>query len=117
MPSYFLKQPDGKLAVFSTVVDDFVAVGLTEAEANEFSLAEMGVGRSHTDVLVGTALRDEPYWKAVDRGDGLNRWRQATTALTIRRGIDAARIRLADMGLDPSDLPPEAIRAGIEVAT
>ncbi len=40
MPSYFVVQPDGRLAQFSTVVDDFTALNMTDEEAVQMVVAE-----------------------------------------------------------------------------
>ena len=42
MPQYFVRQPNGLLARFSTVVDNFCEVDMTEAEALEWCRERMG---------------------------------------------------------------------------
>jgi hypothetical protein len=111
VPQFFVKQPDGKFAVFSTVVDDFHEMGMSEEEALEHARDEMRLGQDDVEVVFGKAKRDEPFWDTPDRGDGLNRWRQALVPLAIRHGLETVSERLRAMGLRDDAVPPEAIRA------
>ncbi|MCS4089071.1 hypothetical protein [Rhizobium sp. BK176] len=111
MPQFFVKQPDGKFAVFSTVVDDFHGMGMSEEEALEHARDEMRIGPDDIDAVFGKARRDEPFWDTPDRGDGLNRWRQALVPLAIRHGLETVSERLREMELGDDAIPPEAIRA------
>lgn len=115
MPQFFVKQPDGKFAVFSTVVDDFHEMGMSEEEALEHAREEMRLGPDDVEVVFGKAKRDEPFWDTPDRGDGLNRWRQALVPLAIRHGLHTVSARLREMGMGDDAIPPEAIRAAAEV--
>lgn len=114
MPKFFVKQPDGKLALFSTIVDDFTEWGLSDEEAVEVATDTLGVSLDTMDDVVGKARRDEPFWSSVDRGDGRNRWRQALIPLAAQHGLDAVGARLREMGLAENEVPEEAIRASEE---
>ncbi|MBY3433742.1 hypothetical protein HFN89_06220 [Rhizobium laguerreae] len=115
MPNFFVKQPDGKFAVFSTVVDDFHQMGMSKDEALEYARDEMRIRPEDIDAVFGKALQDEPFWDAPDRGDGLNRWRQALVPLAISHGLQTVSDRLRDIGLGEAAIPAEATRAAEEV--
>jgi hypothetical protein len=115
VPKFFVKQPDGKFAVFSTVVDDFHQMGMSEDEAVEYARDDLRVRSDEMDSVFGKASRDEPFWEAEDRGDGLNRWRQAMVPLAIVHGLETVAQRLREAGLDEAAIPAEAIRAAQEV--
>jgi hypothetical protein len=114
VPKFFVKQPDGRFALFSTIVDDFLETGMSEEEAVENAVDKLGVRRDEIDAVIGKAKRDEPFWPTEDRGDSLNRWRQALKPLAIRHGIEAVAARIRHMGLAENTIPEEAIRAAEE---
>ncbi|MCV9964736.1 hypothetical protein OIU34_22860 [Pararhizobium sp. BT-229] len=114
MPKFFVKQPDGKFALFSTVVDDFLETGMSEEEAVEAATDNMEVSLDQVEDIIGKARRDEPFWPSEDRGDGLNRWRQALVPLAIQHGMETVNARMREMGLDETAIPEQAIRAAEE---
>lgn len=111
MPKFFVRQPDSKFALFSTVVDDFLYCGLTEEGALRVAKDDLAVTPSQADELIGQAKLDEPFRLSENRGDGLNRWRHTLTALAIRHGVRVLVDRMNEMGLKEAAIPSEAIKA------
>lgn len=84
---FFLKQPNGKLARFSDVVDDFTHHDLTEAEALSYCSSSMGSIQAAEKVR--RALDDEDRWKPGvkhETVDGLGRWRDALKTVEAIHG-------------------------------
>jgi hypothetical protein len=73
-----VKQPDGLLARFSEVVDNFTAVNMTEQEAVE-ECQLRGLSLAEAKEKVRRGIEDEPVRGFVERtaNDGLDRWRDA----------------------------------------
>jgi len=59
MPTFFVVQPNGLLARFSTVVDHFCEVDMTRTDAINWCRSE-GMPPADAEVKVGHAERDEP---------------------------------------------------------
>ena len=93
-----VKQPNGKLARFSEVVDDFTHFDLTDSEALSICLEHgcsadeaMGkVRRAHADEELYGQPWNEPK-------DGLNRWRDALKDIARVHGIEA-KLRSVKLG-------------------
>lgn len=64
MPSRFLMQPNGKLARFSTIVDNFTHANLTEKDAYYVACGDMGRDAAEAKVARGVArgLDSEGGW-------------------------------------------------------
>ncbi|HEX4334637.1 MAG TPA: hypothetical protein VH062_01920 [Polyangiaceae bacterium] len=90
MPSFFVKQPDGRLARFSSVVDDFVAFDMTAEEAEQLILDELvEVARATAKAAVKRGIDDElPRHHGV-YGDGQARWRDALETVESIHGKNA----------------------------
>jgi hypothetical protein len=114
VPKFFVKQPDGKFALFSSIVDDFTEWGLSDDEAVEVASGSLGVTADLMDDVIGKAQRDEPFWASTDRGDGANRWRQALVPMAAQHGIERIEERMLEMGIGEFEIPEEAIRAAEE---
>jgi hypothetical protein len=70
----FVRQPNGKLARWSDIVDDFTHLNLSPGGAAAICLQQHGMGAAETGEKVGRAMRDErPDGSA---GDGTFRWRE-----------------------------------------
>lgn len=110
MPSYLLKQPDGKIAIFSSEVDDFTYYGLSEEEALEIGV-EKG-GRSAALEKLQNALEDKRLMERDFVSDGLGRWRESLQTIAFQHGLKKLRATLADIGFPDWDIHPEAIRTG-----
>jgi len=107
MPSYVLKQPNAKYAIFSSVVDDFTWADLTHDELLEAAVEQWG--REIAVEKVERGLADQPFWKDPDEGDGLNRWRDACENIALQHGLKHLRMRMDEMGLQDHDFPQSAV--------
>ena len=85
----FVRQPNGMLAPFSEVCDDFTMYDLSPTEAADEAECK-GMTRGGAWAKVGRALDDaEPLTdKPRPKGDGLSRWRECL--VTIREVHGAA---------------------------
>lgn len=95
MPQRAVKFPNGEFGVFSTVVDDFVEIGMSEADVWEFLRRQMGpedaarmIIRCLRDVVDGN---DE-----ISTGDGFNRWRESIATIRAIHGDEAADQRIKE---------------------
>lgn len=93
----FIRQPNDLLARFSEVVDDFTHYDLSEAEAYDLALDEMGRADAREKVRKGMA--DEPIPGFMERigDDGLDRFRDAIETVRIVHGNALADERLAQL--------------------
>jgi hypothetical protein len=103
MPICVVRQPTGKLAVFSTGVDDFVAAGMTETETVA-CLTRPGLFRHTEDFArekVRRGVEDAPYDDGppirFNRGDGLDRWCDCLATIMAVHGWPRAARRIRDM--------------------
>jgi len=107
MPWYILKQPDGRFAAFSSVVDNFEMCDAELDEALDYCRDRMG--RYEAAAKVDRGANDEPLENlgAPSAADGLNRWRRSLETVALIHGAAALRATLARFeGLD------EAARGG-----
>ena len=101
MPSYFVQQPNGLLARFSTIVDDFTHLNMTEDEAAAVILQE---AEERAKLEVKQALERSK----LDR----NRWKDCLSTVQRIHGPEVAAERekqAADANGDESpcdDSPP-----------
>ena len=107
MPSRVVRQPNGLLAVFSTIVDDFTVVDATETEMREYFRDEIGVREGNAKVDRGL-LDDMRGIGEITKRDGLNRWRDALETLEGVHGKRLARER-AESGERAVDAEPEPV--------
>ena len=113
MPSYVLKTPNEKFAIFSSVVDDFTWIDLTQEELMEAAVEQWGQKVAIEKVERG--LADEPLWKDPTEGDGLNRWRDACESIALQHGLKHLRMRMDEMGLQDHDFPQSAVEMAMSV--
>lgn len=102
-----VRQPNGRLARFSDVVDNFTNYNMTEDEAIDLCLDYMGRGDAREKVRRG--IEDEPippFLEASGRGDGLDRWRDCLDTIRAIHGEDEA----AEVEAMMSGTPGEASR-------
>jgi len=90
-------QPNGLLARFSEVVDDFTHVDLDQEQAIKVCVRESMFAWAAWD-MVERALRDEhpryvPPIQHSGRGDKLDRWREAIEVIRARHGKERAKER------------------------
>ena len=105
MPPRFVLQPDRKLAVFSSVIDDFTHYDLTEAEALKYGIEQWG--RATAEEKIANGLADQIQF-GKPPGDGLGRWREALTDLACQHGLAVLRDTLAEIGFPDADIPQSA---------
>jgi hypothetical protein len=88
-----VKQPNGRLARFSDVVDDFTHMDLTEQEARDVCRAnDCSVSEAAEKVRRGVA--DEPVPGFIeDDGEPLKRWREALRMVAVVHGYQRAADR------------------------
>ena len=89
-----VRQPNGLLAEFSDVVDDFVAYDMDAGEAAALYAGHMSADDATAKVRRG--VEDEPIPGIVDasgRGDGLDRYRECLHTVHFRHGRDVCRER------------------------
>lgn len=107
MPSYMLKQPDGLIAIFSSVVDDFTYICMSEKEALEVGTAEWGEKIATEKLQRG--LEDAKLWKETNSTDGLSRWRDACENIAMQHGLEHLRQEMNEMGLSDFAIPESAV--------
>jgi hypothetical protein len=102
MPSRFVNQPDGNLAVFSTVIDDFTHYAMDETEALEYGIEQWGRETAEAKIKSGRAdgLEHGP-----GPGDGLGRWREALTDIAMQHGMAGLKETLSDIGFPDAEIP------------
>lgn len=96
MGKRIVKQPNGLLAYFSEIVDDFTIYDMTEAEAMEELTKEMG--RLDARAKLRRGLRDEVGWPGPTRnGSGLERFRDAIDTIRRVHGDETAEHRILEL--------------------
>jgi len=108
-----LKQPNGLIAIFSSVVDDFTHWDATPEEALAYGVEQWG--RSEAQETLDRALMDVPLWKPHSADDGLGRWRETLTAIAFRHGVKHLQDRLEAIGQGDAEIPPQAFEAALSV--
>jgi hypothetical protein len=102
-----VKQPDGRFARFSGVVDAFTDAGLDRWEAVECLVGDWRIRPDVAEHRVRAAVLDSgDAFGSV--GSGLDRWRAALTALVASHGEEWARGHLEDIGFGEWPLPAPA---------
>lgn len=92
----FVKQPNGLLAYFSSIVGNFGGMNIQPDEAREVALA-LGCDAETADAKVRRALVDElPFAENGECGDGLARWEDALRTIALVHGLTVMRERVAE---------------------
>ena len=92
-----VKQPNGLLARFSDIVDDFTHMNMSEAEALEVCREYLGIVEAEKKVLAG--VQDWKPWTNGVLGSGLDRWNESIKTIKSVHGKKAAEHRVhADAG-------------------
>ena len=86
-----VKQPNGKLARFSDIVDDFTDMNMTEDEAFDLCRHYLGVEDSKRKVRAG--VEDWIPWTVETPGDGTTRWIDSIETILDVHGSDTAQNR------------------------
>ena len=91
-----VKQPNGLLARFSDIVDDFTDLNMTEAEAFECCREYCGIKDAKCKVLAG--VQDWNPWTN-SMGSGLDRWNKSLSTIKSVHGKEAVEHALALDGI------------------
>lgn len=85
----FVKQPNGLLARFSEIVDDFTHYDLTPVEAEQLCITELQMLQDDAKNKVDLGLKDDITWPVDQRcNDGLDRWRDALRVILAVHGAE-----------------------------
>jgi hypothetical protein len=95
VPQFNVKQPDGRYAIFSTIVDNFIAANLTREEAVEHWARQFG--RESAEAKVARAESEEDVWTK-QPGGTLHRWRDCLRTIESVHGENGLREVLEEMG-------------------
>ncbi len=108
MPTTIVRQPDGKLAAFSSIPDEFTAYDMSEQEAVEYLVGD-DHGRRTALEKVQRGVEDHEPWKVGVKGDGLSRWRHALQQIGRQHGRDRLVEDMRVMGFADFDLSAAGI--------
>ncbi len=86
-----VKQPNGLLARFSDIVDDFTHIDMTENEALEVCREYCGIEDAKRKVLAG--VQDWKPWTMGVLGSGLDRWNDSIEKIESVHGKEIAEKR------------------------
>lgn len=98
MPSQTVLQPDGRLAVFSTVVDNFTVINADDIEVYEHYLRDMGRREAREKVLRG---KDDPTFE---------RWHDSWDRIAMQHGEKGVREMATEIGVEVDPRWIEACR-------
>lgn len=82
----FVRQPNGLLARFSDVVDDFTDLNLTAAQAFELCKTEHGLSDTDAHQKVRAGLDDWKPWTHAAKGSGHDRWDESLRIIQEAHG-------------------------------
>lgn len=97
-----VKQPNGLLARFSDIIDDFTDMNMTEAEALELCRA-YGMSEEDAKRKVLAGVQDWKPWTVGVPGIGMERWNDSLTRIENAHGEKVASER-AGQGAVADDL-------------
>lgn len=100
----FVRQPNGLLARFSEVCDDFTHYDFTPAEAMLYCQDKHHMPPGDAVAKVMRAVEDREPWNDSKVGDGLSRWRDCLDTIRTVHGEATARERETE--LSKSAAPP-----------
>lgn len=96
MAQFIVKQPSGKLALFSEVVDNFIAANMEQSQAVAY-LRSRGMALKDAEVKVQAGVDDlNIFTKEPMNGD--YRWKYALDVILDIHGRDAMNAMVEDMG-------------------
>lgn len=104
MPTFLLRQPDDKIAAFSTVVEDFTAYDMTTEEALLYCIDDLRVGRDTAETMLRQALEDHIPFKDGALGDGTQRWAYALKMAALNHTRAHVAETLTTMGFPDIDI-------------
>lgn len=89
----FVKQPNGKLARWSDVVDDFTHTGLAYKEAVFICIHDHGMTPTAAATKVAAGVEDHKPWTNGIKGSGLDRWNDCVDTIERVHGKEKRAIR------------------------
>lgn len=87
MPGRFLMQPNGKLARFSTIVDNFTHCNLTKEEAFAVAFEDMGRDEAEAKIARGVARTLEAEYG----------WNECLETIRVIHGADECEAVVAEI--------------------
>lgn len=85
MGNRIVKQPNGLLACFSDIVDNFTVLNMNESEAIDWVVEQYDAGPKAASEKVQAGLNDfKPFSK--QPGSGLDRWNDCLETIEFRHG-------------------------------
>ena len=110
MSTYFLKQPDGRFAVFSKVLNKFTFCALSEEEAIGYASARWG--RPAALEMIADASAELPIEREIKikNDGGLVRWWGALSAIAAHSGMDGLKFELSSIGFEDADVPKPIVK-------
>jgi hypothetical protein len=105
--SFFLKQPNGLLAYFGTVIDDFIAVDMTVLEAEVYAQRELDLGPKAAAMKVsyGVEDRDVRLGRVLPGGNGLQRFAFALRCIELAHGVAGREQRERELSVPRPPIP------------
>jgi hypothetical protein len=107
----FVKQPDGRFARFSDIVDNFTHIDMTSEEVVEEFALEYGKPVIESKIKAAADDALPPPWGSLPKqNDGLDRWRDSLASVRVIHGTKELVKLLTEMKLpvdaEVARLPP-----------
>ncbi|WP_455233188.1 hypothetical protein [Geopseudomonas aromaticivorans] len=99
----FVRQPNGLLARFSDVVDDFTDGNLTAQDAFDICTSEHGLTETEARRKVQAGVEDWRPWTNGVKGSGLDRWQASLESIRMMHGDAKVQEVERDMGCNEDD--------------
>jgi hypothetical protein len=107
MPKRVIRQPNGKLALFSTIVDTLLEYNCTPDEMTNALVIGYEFSRLEADKMVSNGLEDLKPWTRVS-GSGTDRWAYDVPTIIYRAltegDIDDTWVCLYECGMTDADI-------------
>jgi hypothetical protein len=106
-----VKKPDGRLALFSTIVDDFTVTDATPEQMEEYLIDEEDVGRPTSRRMIEAGQKDNRPGYVRVPGNGSERWRESLRIIGFVHGRERLLEVLAEMGFPDEDVSGISFRS------
>lgn len=94
----FVKQPNGLLARFDEIIDNFTHANYSPADAVALGVADYAMDEASAKRKVQAAIDDMDIMGSGIPGSGLDRWNDALETIGFRHGKQAVAEMLKEMG-------------------
>lgn len=108
----FVRQPNGLLARFSDVVDNFTHCNLSTREAIEVCCSEHGMSEAAAATKVRGGTEDWKPFTSQEKGSGLDRWNEALASIKMIHGESGVTDILNEINSQDKDIKSYVIRHG-----